>query len=81
MFNFFIGEVYTTHSVASSITDNCIHVQCHYTASSPRTVSVAVCLLLVLDGDLEPEAGIEMLRELKGPAAIQSVKVLWWWWC
>ena len=38
--------------------------------------SVAVSLLMTLDEDLDAEAAIEKIRELKGPGAIQSVKVV-----
>ena len=37
--------------------------------------SVAVSLLMILDEDLDTEAAIEKIRGLKGPGAIQSVKV------
>ncbi len=37
--------------------------------------SVAVCLLMLLDPELDSEAAIEKLKGVRGPGAIQSVKV------
>ena len=38
-------------------------------------VSVAVCTLLVIDDSLTVDDAIDKIRELRGPGAIQSVKV------
>lgn len=39
-----------------------------------RSCLVAACLLLALDKSLEPEMAISRLRDIRGPAAVQSVK-------
>jgi hypothetical protein len=38
-------------------------------------LTVAVCAMLVVDESLEPQKAIDKIRELRGPGAIQSVKV------
>lgn len=40
-------------------------------------LTVAVCLLMVMDDALTPDDAIAKVRELRGPGAIQSVKVKW----
>ena len=38
-------------------------------------IPVAVCAMLIMDESLEAEEAIKKIRELRGPGAIQSVKV------
>ena len=38
-------------------------------------ISVAVCLLLWLDPAMESETAIQKLQSIRGPGAVQSVKV------
>ena len=37
--------------------------------------TVAVCLLLQLDPEMSAEVAIQTLKDLRGPGAIQSIKV------
>ena len=57
------------------------HLAFHFTqfkgkGNSFKCFVVAVCALLIMDESLEAEEAIKKIRELRGPGAIQSVKVL-----
>lgn len=36
---------------------------------------VAACFLMALDSEMTPEKAIEKMKELRGPRAVQTVKV------
>ena len=60
---------YLAQNVVNKILDRTVSLL-HFSCS------VAVSLLMILDEDLDAEAAIDKIRELKGPGAIQSVKVV-----
>lgn len=38
-------------------------------------ISVGACVLMTLDSEMTPEKAIEKMKELRGPRAVQTVKV------
>ena len=40
------------------------------------SVVVAVCLIMLLDGDSPSDEVIQKVKQIRGPGAVQSVKVI-----